>query len=52
MDKFARRPDARANRRKLFYFLLAFSLPAGCFSALFAFGNAGALWVLVSTRSP
>ena len=46
MDKFARRPDARANRRKLFYFLLAFSLPAGCFFALFAFGNAGALWVL------
>ena len=46
MDKFDRRPSPAARRRKLLYFFLAFALVGGWFAALFAFGNAGAIWLI------
>jgi len=46
MNKFNRRVSRKAQMRKILLVLLAFTLCAGCFLALFIFGNAGALWVI------
>lgn len=46
MDRFGRRSRGKGKARSALVFLLAFGLCAGCFLALFIFGNAGALWVL------
>ena len=46
MDKFNRRVSRKAQTRKMLLGLLAFALCAGCFLALFIFGNVGALWVI------
>lgn len=41
-----RRASRKGKARSVVLFLLAFGLCAGCFAAMFLFGNAGALWVL------
>lgn len=46
MDKFNRRVSRKAQARKILFILLALSLCAACFLALFIFGNAGAMWVI------
>lgn len=43
---FGRRSNRKGKARSVVLFLLAFGLCAGCFLAMFIFGNAGALWVL------
>jgi hypothetical protein len=46
LDKFNRRPTKKAQAQKAVFFVICFSLAAGGFAALIAFGNASIPWFL------